>query len=308
MDRVYTSSGVHIGHVIDSILGWMRRQAGVRMHLAPASKLCMFGTCDFAIAGDIVMDVADSVSSVPVSMLYDLRVPGWVDEQSIAVVMTESAEDSREILDSLSARGCMTVVLAPEGTDLDRFPGVRPVLIPDECEGMGRIGFCIGTLAAIVSEAGIMDLSEMMDASSEEVLSYFADGDSVGSLPEDLAGKVPAVYSTSDIHACAKWWKQVLGKASRDLSFFGELPEFDHNELVGWSDPNTHAPELRMVVLRSGSESKIVLDIVSSMADVLNENGRKVTVVDLGSGTTLAIDLKGVILGSIVACGWKEAA
>ena len=307
-DTADSLSGTDKGCIVSSALGRMMMQADARMNLGPASNICMFGTCDFAIAGDVIMDVADSMSSIPVPMLYDLRIPGWVDDGTVAIVMTDSSEDSRIIIESLFRRGCMTVVIAPEGVMFDNFPGVFVVRIPDSCDAVGRIGFCIGTLAAIMSETGIIDMSEVLRMSSDEIKSYFTDDGRVADIVEILSGNVPAIYSTSDIHACSKWWKHVLGDCAQDLSFFGELPEFDHNELVGWSDPNVHAPELRMVVLRSGSESKIVLDIVSCMVEVLDENGRRATVVDLGGGSTLAIDLKGILLGSMVAHRLKEAA
>ena len=81
----------------------------------------------------------------------------------------------------------------------------------------------------------------------------------------------------------------------------GELPEFDHNELVGWSDPNVHAPELMMLVLKGARSDGLVQTIVDCMLEVLDENGRKVTVVDLGSGSSFARCIRGMMLADAVA-------
>ena len=108
------------------------------------------------------------------------------------------------------------------------------------------------------------------------------------------------MYSTSDVHASAVSFRESLSDAGH-LSFTGELPEFDHNELVGWSDPNVHAPELRMVVLKGGSPSDLVNTIVDCMEEVLCENGREVVEADIGSGSSLQRNLRGMLVGMDVA-------
>ena len=81
------------------------------------------------------------------------------------------------------------------------------------------------------------------------------------------------------------------------LAFSGELPEFDHNELVGWSDPNEHAPGLAMVVLRGTGRPGLVPVIVECMLEVLDENGRDVVEVDVGTGSSALRNIRGIMLG-----------
>ena len=52
-------------------------------------------------------------------------------------------------------------------------------------------------------------------------------------------------------------------------AFYGELPEFDHNELVGWFDRNPHAPELRVVVLKGRTGSDLLDFIVDNIMAIL---------------------------------------
>ena len=226
---------------------------------------CIFGIDTISIAGDVIVDMAAESSEVPIPMICDNRVPGWVSPNIAGIVLSFDGDSSEmcEVYGELSSRGCHIFCITCGGTiaDLCREDGNTLIPIPSGCDQFGATGYALGAIAALVQSMGLFP-------------------------------------STSDIHSCSKRWKQVL---QTDLSFYGELPEFDHNELVGWSDSNEHARDLRIVVLWGGNASELVSTIVECMIEVLHENGRETTVVNLGNGSSAERNLCGIILGDAVS-------
>lgn len=264
---------------------------------------CIFGIDTISIAGDVIVDMAAESSEVPIPMICDNRVPGWVSPNIAGIVLSFDGDSSEmcEVYGELSSRGCHIFCITCGGTiaGLCREDGNTLIPIPSGCDQFGATGYALGAIAALVQSMGLFPAKDILRRSLDGVRSFRESmSEAVGSLSTQLSGKMVATYSTSDIHSCSKRWKQVL---QTDLSFYGELPEFDHNELVGWSDSNEHARDLRIVVLWGGNASELVSTIVECMIEVLHENGRETTVVNLGNGSSAERNLCGIILGDAVS-------
>lgn len=279
---------------------------GMAVH--PASfrtrDICMIGADTFSIAADVVSDYCDDVSSVPVHVVHGSTLPGWVGEGTLAVLMSldGGCSETLDAIGELGRRGCRILALT-SGGPLEKAcvaAGGEMIRIPSGMSLLNSTGFAVGCLLRIVVSVGVCDFDRDMLARR---LSLVGDGleDAVRKVSDDVSGCVVASYSPSEVRACSIWWRSVMASSTGDPAFHGELPEFDHNELVGWSDPNEHAPELRMAVLRGESDSLMVNDIIRCMLEVLSENGRAVEVVDIGGSGTLAMNLVGFVAGCRLA-------
>ena len=291
----------------DSMFHWMRAGLDSVFDVPNADRICVFGVEQCTVAGDFISDMADCVLDFPVAVVSDTRVPGWVGEGTLSIVLstTGGSAEMIEAMELLDSRGSELVCITPDGPIASRCAssGGLVISLPSDLTGFEAAGFCMGALASLVSVATGHDLRGTMHEATEGAEAFIESvtEDYLKGLAVKLNGRVNAFYSTSDIHACSKWWKHMFDLHCSDLSFFGELPEFDHNELVGWSDPNAHAPELSMIVLKGSGESQLVEDIVSCMTEVLNENGREVVTISLGGNTPMESNLRGIALGHMVS-------
>lgn len=265
----------------------------------PRTKhICVFGTDSCSIAGEILSDSADEMSPYPLTCVRDNRVPGWVDENTLALIVSYSSlcPEMIPVIDELRIRKCAVRVLTSCSPMRDVIDESETILLPCSQQEPEAIGYTLGILASAVQQAGMFLAADSLSNALESVRGDIGilQGGAVR-LANVLEGRVGAFYSTSDVHACAVAFREKLSECGR-LSFTGELPEFDHNELVGWSDPNSHAPELSMVVLRGTSGSDLVNVIVDCMMEVLEENGRPVVETDIGSGPTMERNIRGIML------------
>lgn len=281
------------GNVLGSSLSEAIR-AGIScgMSCPRTDRACIFGCDPVSLAGEIVSDLADCRSSSPVPCISDLRVPGWVDEGVIAIVIGDSC--ARAMSEELASRGCRTVAIVRSVEGID---GMDAIQIPDGLGFAGSIGFALGAAASLIESAGIFDAARILTEDLPLIDRFSEECGTIAPLDSD---KLPAFYSTSDIHAAAEACRAAFTCAGK-VAFCGELPEFDHNELVGWSDPNGHAPALSMVVVRGCNGKGIVTDIVDSMLKVLSENGRDVKAYDIPGEDAAAKDCCALLLGTALA-------
>ncbi|MBI2007799.1 bifunctional phosphoglucose/phosphomannose isomerase [Candidatus Saccharibacteria bacterium] len=72
-------------------------------------------------------------------------------------------------------------------------------------------------------------------------------------LALELAGKSPVIYAGSLLVPAAYKWKINFNENAKNLAWWNELPEFDHNELIGWSSHPMQKP-YEIIELRSKLE------------------------------------------------------
>lgn len=267
-------------------------------------RICVFGTDDSSIAADVMSDLADEVSDVPLVAVNDGRVPGWISEDVTSVLISYAGNCPcvTSAYDELLARGFRMICIT-SGGELERRcrrDGTPMVRVPSGLGFRGATGYVLGTLSAIVQESGVFPAADMLRDAMGNVRRMPLEAQAAP-VAARLSGRIIAVYSTSDIHACSKRWKIGIEREASDVAFYGELPEFDHNELVGWADPNDHARDLTMVVLRGVHGPGLVSDIVGCMFEVLGESGRDVVSIHLGDGSSIERNLVGIIIGDEVS-------
>ncbi|MDR3074639.1 MAG: SIS domain-containing protein, partial [Candidatus Methanoplasma sp.] len=74
----------------------------------PASKtVCVCGMGASALAGEVVSDYADGSTGSPVNVVRGIELPGWVDKESVVILVSYSG-NTKEVLiayDEARSRG-----------------------------------------------------------------------------------------------------------------------------------------------------------------------------------------------------------
>lgn len=280
---------------MDSFMSSLRSGAEAVSECPGATRACMF-SIDFCVAACMaVSDLADSCGIVRVPTICDTRVPGWIGPGTDAIIVSATDHPGNgRLYDVLTSRGCRIHCIMPAGVAAAcaSEDGVDLIMMPEGMDSSEAVAFSLGALCSMMSAMGVIDARSELDSIMPGVLDI--------TPPETVCtGDIAGVYSTTDIGACSKRWADLITEIRGIPAFRGELPEYDHNELVGWSDPNTHSKGLRMIVLRSEPDGGMVSRIVTHMLEVLSENGRDVGIIDIGGGSVLARDVRGMILADI---------
>jgi glucose/mannose-6-phosphate isomerase len=119
-------------------------------------------------------------------------------------------------------------------------------------------------LLTILEQAGVVtaetlraDLEAMAQYLDESVVLWLPGVPTANNpakqLAQELVGKSVVVYGGPKMAPAAYKWKISVNENAKQVAWWGELPEFNHNEFLGWSQQPVDKP-YAVVELRSDLE------------------------------------------------------
>lgn len=283
--------------------------ANIDLEDIPASKkICLFGVGESSIAGDIISAYADDYSKIPVPNITSEIVPNWVDKDTDTILVSHSGNNIiiNSVYDFLKERGCRIYCIVNKGRLMEkcRQDNNKLFAIPEGLTARSALGFELGILSVLVERMGICDtkskLIETIPLIKEYRDSLFTD-ERIYNLKFKLHDKTIAVYGSPDFRASFKRWKMSLNYDMGSPSFYGELPEFNHNEIVGWANHNQDDEDLRIVMLRGKYKSIVLTKIIDTTMEVLEESGRHVIDVKILGSNPIEKNMRAILLADYLS-------
>ena len=130
-----------------------------------------------------------------------------------------------------------------------------------------------------------------------------ATDESLESLARRLDGRLAILYSGCRLtHAVACRWRAQLNENSKLLVARAELPELDHNEVVGWGQKTVVREQARVIALRDESEHPRVGLRFAATREALGLTGDMWSERHAQSGSPLARMMGLVQEGDVLSC------
>jgi glucose/mannose-6-phosphate isomerase len=227
-------------------------EAGTAAPPARPTGLAVCGMGGSAIGADLVLASVPGIP-VPSVVVRGYELPAWVGPQTLVAAASYSG-DTVETLSCVAAalaRGCRPVCVTSGGRlsafavehDLPLIP------IPGGQQPRASVGYLSAPLLAVLETAGLCaavqaDLDEtvrLLRAGAAELAPEAGPtAEPAKALARTLHGRQVVVYGAGLTVPAARRWKGQINENAKAPSFWNELPELDHNELMGW----TSLPEL----------------------------------------------------------------
>lgn len=277
-------------------------------NIPKSKKVCMFGIGESAIAGDIISAYADDYSKIHVPNYCSEIVPGWVDDATDVILVSYSGNNKiiNEVYDKVKERGCRIYCIVCDGILGEKCvrDGSTLLTIPEGLTSRSALGYELGLLSLLVEKMGICDaharLVSVLPSVKEYRDSVFTD-DRIEDLKFKLHDNTIAIYGSPDFKAAFKRWKMSLNDDMGSPAFCGELPEFNHNEIVGWANHNQNDRDLRIVMLRGKYKDEVLTGIIDKTMEVLEESGRHVIDLKILGSDPIEKNLRAIILGDFIS-------
>ncbi len=279
---------------------------------AEVDNICICGLGGSAIGGDILTDHLGSVSDFPCVVARGVELPHWVDDRTLTIMVSYSG-DTKETLAMFRQaveRGCNIVGGTSGGKLLDHCvkENIQAIKVPTGIQPRAALGHLLGSMGAIVEGADIApvatelvemvpDLKAFREAIGPEISS---DKNLAKQIAIKLNNHIPAVYSSRSIRSAAVRWQTQINENAKQLALSGEIPEINHNQIVGWlegSDLSKFVP----VFLRDLSDEGMMRDIVNATVEIFRDKQLDPIVVDLDGGDHFRNMMMGVILGDFIS-------
>ena len=239
---------------------------------ARPTGLVVCGMGGSAIGADLVLACLPRLS-VPAVVVRGYSLPAWVDPRALVVAISCSGDTEETLTCAVQAleRGCVPICVASGGA-LAALAEERslPVLAVPAGGNSPRasLGYLSMPLLATLEAAGLCaDASADVD---ETVALLRTGNDLLGPQAPDathaakrlaahLHKKQAVVYGAGLTVPAARRWKGQINENAKAPAFWNELPELDHNELMGWTSlPHVAAATLAVFLNDAKGDARLL--------------------------------------------------
>ena len=276
-------------------------------------KVIILGMGGSAIAGDLLRALAALESPVPILSHRRYDLPLLVDSRTLLIASSYSGNTEETLSAFQVALGgdAKKLVVTTGGQLLAtaRANGIPAFVFRYESTPRAALGYSLMPLLAIAGKLGIIeaksaDVAEAI-AVLEELLRRIGEDVPLAENPAKqlasrLHGRLPVIYGAGLLTDVARRWKTGLNETGEMWAFFEELPEANHNAIVGYGLPADIARAAFVVFLRASSLHPRVLLRYDYTRRALAEAGVKCETVEATGNSPLAHILSTVFFGDYV--------
>ncbi len=277
-------------------------------------RIVVLGMGGSAIAGEMLRALLQRESTMPVFNARQYELPLYVDEGSLVIASSFSGntEETLSAFDQALTKPAKKLVVTGGGQLLATARANGVPVFTYEFRGQPRaaLGWSLMPLLAVVHSLGLMpslerDVEEalaVMEERQERIGEEVPAADNQAKqIAQRLRGKLPVIYGAGPLAGAAHRWKTQLNENSKVWSFYEELPEANHNAILGYELPQATATSTAAVFLQSNLIHPRVRLRYEFTQRLLEKAGVETLVVTGGGRSALAQILSTVLLGDYVS-------
>jgi glucose/mannose-6-phosphate isomerase len=290
-------------------------ESGCHAEVTPGREVMdayMCGIGGSAMGADIMNDLMGAFGLKPMVVVRDIVLPRTAGRKSLAIITSYSG-NTQEALDCFEdaiSKGCEVVVIASGGRlpELAREQGASALIVPKGVQPRAALGHLLGHQAAALQAYGFGPVAKALccaGKASRPALEKFAPTSPASRNPakktaEALQGKIPVIYAPHNMRSAAVRWQNQINENAKMVAFAGEVPEMNHNQMVGWL--SGMAPEnVRPVFLLPSGLAPTVEKMTKVTVQMFNEHDLSPIVIPLHGASMEENLLSALMMGDAVS-------
>ncbi|HEU5005066.1 MAG TPA: bifunctional phosphoglucose/phosphomannose isomerase [Candidatus Saccharimonadales bacterium] len=211
--------------------------------------------------------------NLPFEVCRDYHLPAYVSRETLFIASSYSGntEETLSALAEAEEKGAKVLVIAGGGklVEIAKEKGHSLLLLPKADQPRYAVFYNLKALVAILEAAGLLnkneatkELHQTATFLTEVVKTWLPTvpqkDNPAKKLAMELAGNSIVIYGGPLMAPAAYKWKISFNENAKNVAWWNQLSEFDHNELIGWSSHPIEKP-YAIVELRSGLENPRIL-------------------------------------------------
>jgi glucose/mannose-6-phosphate isomerase len=273
---------------------------------ADVSGLIVCGMGGSAIGGVLARAAMGDTLNQPMLVYRDYELPPWTQPDR-AVLCSSYSGDTEETLaafDAAEAVGATRYAATTGGrlAEAARQAGVPVIGLPGGLQPRHAVGYGFTVACEIAALLGVAGgMRTQIDTAAAHLEE---DRDAIvaqaGEIAQQLAGTVPLVYGCDLTVPAAYRWKTQINENAKQHAFDHQLPELDHNEIVGWS-PNGGPQRFSAVFLDDSDQHPRQRERADLTAKLIEPASAAVVRVETVGETRAERLLRAVQVGDLVS-------
>ncbi|UTX51340.1 bifunctional phosphoglucose/phosphomannose isomerase [Candidatus Saccharibacteria bacterium TM7i] len=273
------------------------------------ANIVIAGMGGSALAALIAKVLLSKEITVPIEIVREYSLPNYVNENSLVIASSYSGNTEETIATFTQAkeRGAQMGVLASGGALIDaaKNDGVAHVILPSGVQPRMATLYNLRALFALLENFSVISSEWNQEVAS---LGQWLESESAQWRPEvpteeNLAkqialktpGKIPVFYGGETTAPLAYKLKISWNETAKNVAFCNQLPEFNHNEFMGWTSHPVEKP-FAVFDVKSSFENPRVLQRFDVSDRLLSGQRPHAETIQLKGDTLLAQLLWGAIL------------
>ena len=298
---------------LDGFAEQIREAIGYKVpSFSDISSICLCGIGGSAMCGDFLLDYLVPICDRNVSVIRGVSLPKWANEGTLVVVISYSGntKEALDIFQDSQSKGLKMVCVSSGGELVKKAKekNVPYILVPTGNQPRAALGYLLGSVAVIIDAASdcrpVSALQEVIPFASsvKERLGpkVPSSKNSAKKIALALNGHVPSVYCPKSIRSVGIRWQNQINENAKMVAFTGEIPEMNHNQMVGWLSGND-VLKCKPVFIVPGALEPTVKKMTMVTIQMFNERGLDPVVVQLEGDNILENIIYGFILGDMVS-------
>ena len=247
-----------------------------------------------AIGGDVCRVLLSNELTVPLVVSRNYTLPNWVDRHTLVICSSysgnteetlsayEDAKKKSAMICGISTGGILTEKLHENGCDI--------ISIPSGFQPRAALAYSFVPMLfhfinqGLIEESVLNNIDETVELLRNKRDGYKAENNfnPTIQLAKKIYNTIPIIYGTSDGTAIAALrLKGQFCENADMLAYHNELPEMNHNEIVGWENNADVLNHLSVLWLKDKNDHHRVQlrqGITQKIIDVKNNNQHSIQV------------------------------
>lgn len=193
---------------------------------------------------------------IPFVVSKDYNLPSFVNEDTLLICSSYSGntEETLSALEEAKAKKAKIVIMAHNGKlkEIAGEEGRAFIEIPECPQPRTSIFYEYRGLVQLLASVKLVDYSAVQElealakpleaATAQWRASVPTDQNYAKQLAEQMAGKTPIIYGGPLMYPAAYKWKIDVNENAKNTAWCNALPEFNHNEFLGWTSHPIEKP------------------------------------------------------------------
>ena len=230
-------------HLRDAL--WRVESANLAPQDSPGG-LVVAGMGGSAVGGMLAVAALGDRASRPIFVARDYGLPAWTTPDTTVLCSSYSGETEETLAayEAAGALGARRIVVTSGGAlaETARSDGIPVIPLPGGFQPRATVGYGLVVALEVAALAGcgeqLRTEIDVAAAHAERLVAEWGPDAPEDSLAKTIArslhGTVPQIAGAGLTTPIAYRWKTQINENASSPAFATELPELDHNEIVGW--------------------------------------------------------------------------
>ncbi len=247
-----------------------------------------------AIGGDLSRSYLSGKLSIPIVLNRSYELPSFANEKTLIIASSYSGntEETLSAFEQAVQKKLPILCITTGGTLARRAKELNlpTIIVPGGMQPRAALAYSFVPILLALEKIGITSgevqnlerTATLLDTLSERHGTTHLDENNLAfKLAGNILHRVPVVYAAADYDTVALLWRGQIQENVKHLAFCNVLPEMNHNELEGWTNPVDLVERFSILLLRSTGEHPRIAKRFEVMKDIFRS--KQVDVFELAS-------------------------